>query len=308
MLISTPFKKIIVRLVLVLSASFILNNNTLIAAECDSEEGCQKQFNKMNKFARRGSPHAQILMGAFYHDGDKVEKDLKKSFMWYRKAAKQRPAIGLANHKVALAYLDGVGVKQDNQQALVYLEKAANTGYTKSQILMGILLLEGKFVKADFTKAKYWLNLAAIKKDPRAAFMMGEMAEKGIAGEKNLEAALKWYFVAADKDYARAINKLKEFKLVTRAVVEETPTNQVPEAQNLATNDTAGKGEVMVVYANDLSVTQMLDFTLDNITDMKVYSRQWTGSHIPGHGCGDGMNQCSVVSDPELIRKMMGSQ
>jgi len=310
-----PTHKLLFTLTVVLSLGFFSNHNIAIArtSDCDSEDGCKSQFVKINKFARRGSPHAQILMGAFYHDGKYVEKDLHKSFMWYRKAAKQRPAIGIANHKVALAYLDGIGVKQNNQKSMAYLEKAAETGYIKSQILMGILLLEGKTVKADFVKAKYWLNLAAQKKDPRAAFMMGEMSEKGIAGEKNLETALRWYFVAADGGYARAISKLKQFKLVTRAVVEEVAHSDDATQQTKTADTTDGKdikdakGEVLVVYANDLSVTQMLDITVDNITKLKIYSHQRTGSHIPGRGCGDGMSQCNVINDPELIRKMMGS-
>jgi hypothetical protein len=306
MLFPASKNKLFITLISFLILSVITNINSVRAQDCDSEDGCEKQFIKINKFARRGSPHAQILMGAFYRDGDHVKKDLQKSFMWYRKAAKQRPAIGLANHKVALAYLDGIGVKQDFDQTLVYLERAANTGYIKSQILMGILLLEGKVIKADYVKAKYWLNLAAKQQDPRAAFMLGELAEKGIAQDKNLETALKWYFVAADKGYQRAINKLKQFKLVTTMPNPEESENNASVERKLNTADTENKGEVLVVYANELSVKQMLDITLQNITQMKVYSKQWTGSHIPGRGCGDGMTSCNIIDDPELIRKMMG--
>ncbi len=282
---------------------------TVKASDCEEEGGCKKQFNQINKFARRGSPHAQILMGAFYHDGTHVKKDLRKSFMWYRKAAKQRPAIGLANHKVALAFLDGVGVKQNFKQSIIYLEKAAKTGYIKSQILLAMLLLDGKVIEKDYLKAKYWLKLSAKQNDPRAAFMLGEMAEKGVAGEQNLEKALKWYFVAADAGYPKAMEKIQQFKIVTNKKVAQPAADRLDSAKvkdiTIAENQSQAKGEVMVIYANDLSVTQMLDITLDNIKDMKVYSTQWTGSHLPGRGCGDGMTRCSIITDPEIIRKMM---
>ncbi len=292
----------------ILFSSIILSTN-LAALECINEEECSVQLKKIAKYARRGSPHAQILMGALYSEGDLVKQDFHKSFKWYRKAAKQRPAIGLANHKTALAYFDGRGTKKNNKKAFKYLNKAASTNYVDSQLLLGVLYFDGKETSKDLVQSKYWLNLAVENNDSRAAYMLGEMAEFGVGGDINIEEAKRLYFLSANKKYEKAIDKLQQLKLIPQdRVVEKNSTSETNSEIKIVSNDVnlnIEKGEVIVIYGNDLPVLEMMDITLKNIKDMKVYSTQWTGSHIPGHGCGDSMTHCTIITDRERIYDYM---
>ena len=62
----------------------------------------------------------------------------------------------------------------------------------------------------------------------------------------------------------------------------------------------------MTVYGNDMSEIQMMNLVLDNIKESHLYIRQSTGSHIPGHGCGDGMSNCNYATGQINIQRMLG--
>ncbi len=274
------------------------------AIECFDEDNCSKQVKKFTKYARYGSPHAQILLAALYYEGELVEQDFKKSFRLYQKAAKQKPTIGIANHKLALAYLDGKGTTRNSRKAIKYLKKASKVGYVNSQTLLGLLYFEGKDADKDLLQAKKFFSLAAQSNDPRAQFMLGQMAEYGLAGDKNPEEAQKLYSIAASRNYEKAIQKLRKDSLFPQAKKSVKTSENKLDTPSKQPVDTS-KGEVMVIYGNDLPVIEMMDIALSNIKDMKVYNSQWTGSHIPGRGCGDGMSQCTIITDPNLIWNMI---
>ena len=94
------------------------------AIECLGDEGCPVQIKKLHKFARNGSPDAQVVMGALYYEGKYVAKDIHQSFIWYRRATKHMPIIEAAHHEVGLAYLTESGTDKNVERGLKYLKKS----------------------------------------------------------------------------------------------------------------------------------------------------------------------------------------
>lgn len=87
-------------------------------------------------------------------------------------AYKDAYAIDEATIRLALMYLEGLGVDTDVGDAISYLEDAADRG------------------------------------SPKAAFYLGRIYESGMDGEPDYEKALMWYQKATESEYAPALNQL----------------------------------------------------------------------------------------------------
>jgi len=75
-------------------------------------------FAKKLEFAEDGSVDAQKSVGLMYATGKGVDKDLSKSFFWYKSAAEQGDAD--AQWMLGYFYNDGEGVAKDEIEAYAY--------------------------------------------------------------------------------------------------------------------------------------------------------------------------------------------
>lgn len=75
-------------------------------------------FAKKLEFAEDGSADAQKSVGLMYATGKGVDKDLSKSFFWYKSAAEQGDAD--AQWILGYFYNDGEGVAKDEIEAYAY--------------------------------------------------------------------------------------------------------------------------------------------------------------------------------------------
>jgi len=66
-------------------------------------------------------------------------------------------------YNLALLYLDGHGVAQDNAEAVKWFKRSAEQGYTEAQHDLGALYGAGKGVKRDYMEAYKWMNICAAK-------------------------------------------------------------------------------------------------------------------------------------------------
>lgn len=65
-----------------------------------------------------------------------------------------------AEYYIGEAFLQGHGVDVDVDKALHYLERSAEQGFTKAQLLLGILFLHGrKGIHKDVMEAKRYSTL-----------------------------------------------------------------------------------------------------------------------------------------------------
>ena len=62
---------------------------------------------------------------------------------------------------LALLYLDGIGVKQDYNESLMWLKEAAALGNADAQYNAGIFYLNGIGVERDFERAVRFITVAA---------------------------------------------------------------------------------------------------------------------------------------------------
>lgn len=101
---------------------------------------------------------------------------------------------------MGLMYESGLGVEQDSEQSLIWLEKAARQGSALAQFAMGNrLALNGKDAEA-----LEWFRMAAAQQLPLAQSRLGIMYEAGWGVEADAAIAAEWFGKAADLGLSEA--------------------------------------------------------------------------------------------------------
>jgi TPR repeat protein len=91
----------------------------------------------------------------------------------------------------------GLGVKQDNPDAVRLYRLAAEQGQAIAQFSLGRMFDEGRGVEQDKTEAMRWYRLAAEKGDARAQVRLGDMLLHGTGVVVDQIEAMRLYQLAA---------------------------------------------------------------------------------------------------------------
>lgn len=125
--------------------------------------------------AAQNSPYWLIWVGEMYRYGVGTEKNEKKAFSYYEKAAKLGDVDGIV--KVGRAWMNGIGVSTDYQKALYYFEKAAEQDNPEAMVLTAYQYENGKGVKVDYERSLEWLARA---ESSCRRWLKGDLSEKDI--------------------------------------------------------------------------------------------------------------------------------
>lgn len=98
----------------------------------------------------------------------------------------------------------------DVEEAVEWLTKAAESGYTDANLQLGMMYQDGIGVTRDPALAIRWFQKPAEEGNPWAQFSMGELLSEveGMTGDA--PAALEWFRKAAGLGYAEAKEMLKK--------------------------------------------------------------------------------------------------
>ncbi len=94
----------------------------------------------------------------------------------FRAAAEQGNAE--AQYNLAMIYDRGIGVKNDDGEALKWYRKAAEQGHAKAQYNLGMMYYFGKGVPQDRVTGYQWVILAADRGEQVARDAMASLAKK----------------------------------------------------------------------------------------------------------------------------------
>lgn len=109
-----------------------------------------------------------------------------------------------AQYNLGNMYMDGLGVPQNDAEAVKWFRRAADQGFVDAQSNLGAMYIDGKGVRQNHAEALRWLRLAADQGDAEAQSNLGNMYIKGAAVQQSIEEAMKWYRRAADQGRAIA--------------------------------------------------------------------------------------------------------
>jgi|SRR5690554_1706933 len=151
----------------------------------------------MKAAADQGAAEAYYALGVLYRRGIGVDKDAGKWEEYMTEAGEQwlRPAMT----DLLDTYRDGdpqVGIDQDEEKHLYWLEKTAEDGSAFSMLNMAITYRQGLGVEVDLEKSFAWIMRAVELDDLTAQRMAGEYFEKGMVVDGNLVKAYMLYDLA----------------------------------------------------------------------------------------------------------------
>lgn len=126
------------------------------AVGCGVEKDEKKAFKLYEKAASLGSTSAQYDLGCFCFQGTGTEKNQAKAFLWWEKAA--NAGCAKSQMELGVMYINGEGTDKNDEMGLKYLELAANQGLDEAQYKLGILY---EMLGKEASAIKWYANSAA---------------------------------------------------------------------------------------------------------------------------------------------------
>lgn len=100
------------------------------------------------------------MMGYINEKGILLQKSDENAFKWYERAANLGDKV--AQYKLAMQYLEGVGVLHDDDMALAWMHRSAEAGYPPAQFYLAMRFLSQPDIDpATVEQVVDWLRNAA---------------------------------------------------------------------------------------------------------------------------------------------------
>jgi TPR repeat protein len=152
--------------------------------------------------------------------------DMPLAFEEFRASAEQGHIDSQFN--LGLMYEQGIGVRKDEQAAIVWYRKAAEQGNSNAQFNLAVLYENGRGSAVDFTQANQWYRKAATQGDALAIGNLGMLYMRGQGVQQDKIAGLALLLQSATMDNSPE-NRARENISLIRGL---TPT-MIAEAQTL---------------------------------------------------------------------------
>ena len=162
--------------------------------------------------AADGEAEAQYRLAMKYIYGDGVEENNDVAAGLLERSARQGHVE--ATYNLAICHHYGYGVREDLKTAFTLYERAAERGHGKAIVMAGRFYLEGTHGEKDHGKAMEYFHKALDSDDMEAVcyaeYLIGKCHAQGFGVEQDAEEALQWYARAAEHGDPRAKKALEE--------------------------------------------------------------------------------------------------
>jgi S1-C subfamily serine protease len=186
--------------------------------------------------AEKGDAHIQYLLGGCYAEGIGVTQDDAEAVKWYRKAAEQNDVD--AQYSLGWCYHDGHGIAQDYAEAVKWWHKAAEQGNISAQYNLGCCYRDGQGVSQDYAEAAKWYLRSANQGNMSAQIVLGAFYADGTGVPKNNVAAYMWWNLASAHSANNESDKISIKKIASQrdlmVKVGEISPDQIAEAQRMS--------------------------------------------------------------------------
>jgi len=165
------------------------------------EHGSSNALEEINRLESELKPWqitaAFVELGNIYEKGEQLPKNLSEAAKWFRKAAQTGDRD--AQTSLALALLNGAGVKQDFAEARHWCESAAKRNSDVGFYCVGMIHQRGLGVPPDSHEAAKWYRSAAELDNFTAMELLGKMYASGDGMKTDRAKAYVWFIRAALK-------------------------------------------------------------------------------------------------------------
>jgi TPR repeat protein len=156
--------------------------------------------------AAAGEPRAQYDLAVAYIQGRNIPQNNAAAAYWLRQAA--TAGLAPAQYNLGVMYELGIAGTKDPVESLLWFHSAAEQGHTRAYYALGIAYTEGKSVPADTVTARRWFTKAAEAGVADAQLALGLMFDQGLGGPKDARQAYFWYRRAEIAGNDRAASRI----------------------------------------------------------------------------------------------------
>lgn len=248
---------------------------------------CIDYFSKWKKMSYRKYNTALSVMGELYYQGYGTERDLAKSFKYFKKAARYK--FTYAEYRTALFYLSEDGFI-DTDDGIKYLKKAARKGHSQSAFLLALSYGTGELTEKDTIESDKWLDKAINGKHTKAKSYANFLHNNGKITHSSYPKV------------ATMIEMLTSNTAITQQVNSEQ--------QQVVDNDIQwpSDSDMEVIQVSSPAVEDIFDNELAYLRLNPPPSRGTTGTRIVGKTCADmiSCNSASKADFERLITQLWG--
>lgn len=172
--------------------------------------------------ALAGNPDAQSELADKYLYGADVEQDLSQALYWYELSAANDSVY--SQYMASLMQQKGYGTAPNPQAASAWYELAIQTpdnGEALGQVAENLFRSNSPLNNAE--ESRYWLERAANAGDVRSQVILADMLLQGWGGPVDSVAAIRWYGKAAEDDVPYAQYSVG-YLLMTDELIGINPT------------------------------------------------------------------------------------
>lgn len=169
-------------------------------------------------------------------------------------------AIGQAN--LGLMYWNGVAMRANPREAMVWFRRAANQDLAWAQILMGDAYARGRGVVRDDREAIKWYRKAALQGYLDAQIALGEIHSRGHGVTRDDVEALRWFALAArqgSEEARRSLENIAGFLRRVKLPVGVTVREEPNLASRIIRNVVAGEYGYLMQREDDWMQIYLVD-------------------------------------------------
>jgi TPR repeat protein len=140
--------------------------------------------------SEQGDASSQNKLGRIYSLGLGVAEDQVEAVKWYRKAAEQGNI--LAQYELGACYAGGQGIEKNDIEAVKWYRKAAERGNLRAQKSLSIHYSTGLGVEKDKAESMKWSRKAAEQGDAFEQWVLGSQYSMGDRLVENEDDFVRW--------------------------------------------------------------------------------------------------------------------
>jgi localization factor PodJL len=163
---------------------------------------------KLRAAATAGDAAAEFEIAMRFAEGHGVPPNNQEAALWLDRAAKQ--GLAPAQFRLGGFYEKGIGVKKDLATARDLYAAAASKGNGKAMHNLAVLYAEGIDGPADYRNAAHWFRKAADYGIADSQYNLAILYARGIGVEQNYTEAYKWFALGANQGDNEAAAKRDE--------------------------------------------------------------------------------------------------
>jgi localization factor PodJL len=179
---------------------------------------------RLTAMADAGDAGAQAKLALIYLKGDGVPQDQGAALRWSRAAAQAGQPV--AQYLLGALYREGAAVPADAATAFRWFAAAADRGNLKAMHNLATAYAQGLGTGKDEAKAVEWFTRAAERGYVDSAFNLAVLYERGLGVPQDLKQALTWYGIAAQLGDAPAEQRAQ----ILRGQISQEAAKRAAEA------------------------------------------------------------------------------